>query len=238
MTRSFESFFNRKPEVRSEAPGRVNIIGEHTDYNGGFVLPFPIPQKTKCELSKRNDTSVRVASVSVEEDAQLGEYKLGDEKKHEKWWDYVQAVTFVLRDFFTMTGFDARFETEVLLGSGLSSSAALAISLLRALREAFRLELDDFQMVRVGRTAENTFVGAKVGIMDQMAATFGRQGNAMFIDTLSLKYEYIPLPSGCAWTAVHSGLQHELRSGYYNLRRQECEEARRLLGVAQLRDLK
>jgi galactokinase len=236
LRRNFESFFGRVPEVIAEAPGRVNLIGEHTDYNGGFVLPVPIPQKTKCELAKRTDDLVRVASVAVE-DAQIAEYKLGQEKKQERWWDYIQAITFVLRDFFTITGFDARFDSTVPLGSGLSSSAALEISLLRALHDAFSLELDELQMARIGRTAENTFVGAKVGIMDQMVSALGKERQALFLDTLSLDYESIPLPATCSLAAIHSGITHEHRSGSYNLRRQECEEACRLLGIGQLRDL-
>jgi galactokinase len=211
----------------------VNLIGEHTDYNGGFVLPVPIPQKTKCELARRNDDEVAVIS-DVENGK--GVYKLGEEKKQDAWWDYVQGITVALREF-RINGFDARFETTVPLGSGLSSSAAFEISLLRALREAFHLSLDELQMAQIGRAAENEFVGAKVGIMDQMSAALGKDGYALFIDTLNLHYEYIHLPARCAIAAVHSGIQHDNRSGNYNLRREECQEACRLLGVAKLRDL-
>lgn len=233
MIPSFESSFGRPPEVAAQAAGRVNLIGEHTDYNGGFVLPVPIPQKTKCELARRNDDEVRVIS-DVENTT--GIYKLGAEKKQNAWWDYVQGITVALREF-KITGFDARFETTVPLGSGLSSSAAFEISLLRALREAFHLPLDELQLAQIGRVAENEFVGAKVGIMDEMSAALGKDGYALFIDTLNLHYEYIHLPPRCAIAAIHSGIQHKHRSGYYNLRREECEEACRMLGVAKLRDL-
>jgi galactokinase len=230
---SFKSFFGRPPEVEAEAAGRVNLIGEHTDYNGGFVLPVPIPQKTKCELAKRNDDEVHVIS---DVDNAEGTYKLGQENKQNAWWDYVQGITVALRDF-KIKGFDARFQTTVPLGSGLSSSAAFEISLLRALREAFHLSIDELQMAQIGRAAENEFVGAKVGIMDQMSAALGKDGYALFIDTLNLHYEYIHLPPKCAIAALHSGIQHDNRSGDYNLRREECEEACRLLGVEKLRDL-
>jgi galactokinase len=233
LTPSFESFFGRPPETTAKAAGRVNLIGEHTDYNGGFVLPVPIPQKTECELAKRNDKEVHVIT-DVEEGA--GIYNLGDEKKADQWWDYVQGITVALRDY-KIAGFDARFETNVPLGSGLSSSAAFEISLLRALRDAFHLRIDEVQMAQIGRSAENNFVGAKVGIMDQMSAALGKDGYALFIDTLNLHYEYIHLPPKCAIAAIHSGIKHQLRSGNYNVRREECEVACRLLGVAKLRDM-
>jgi galactokinase len=235
---SFESFFGRPPEVAEQAAGRVNLIGEHTDYNGGFVLPVPIPQKTKCEFAKRNDDEVHLISFFPEGGPQCAPavYKLGEESKQNAWFDYVQGITIELREF-KIKGFDARFETTIPLGSGLSSSAAFEISLLRALREAFQLSLDELQMAQIGRAAENDFVGAKVGIMDQMSAALGKDGFALFIDTLNLHYDYIHLPPKCAIAAFHSGIQHDNRSGDYNLRRRECEEASRLLGVEKLRDL-
>lgn len=238
MTPSFESSFGRSPEVMAEAPGRVNLIGEHTDYNGGFVLPVPIPQKTKCELARRNDNEVHVVSHLRESGhlCPLGIYKLRQEIKQSEWWDYLQGITVELRNF-QITGFDARFETTVPLGSGLSSSAAFEISLLRALRQAFHLRIDELQMAQIGKDAENKFVGAKVGIMDQMSAALGKDGYALFIDTLNLHYEYIHLPPNCSIAAIHSGIKHEHRSGYYNLRREECVEASRMLGVAKLRDM-
>lgn len=238
LSPSFESFFGRPPETVAEAPGRVNLIGEHTDYNAGFVLPVPILQKTKCELAKRNDDEVHVTSKIREGGHPCPPiiYKLGQEKKQNDWWDYIQGITVALRDF-NITGFDARFETTIPLGSGLSSSAAFEISLLRALREAFHLPLDELQMAQIARVAENEFVGARVGIMDQMSAVLGKEGYALFIDALTSYYAYIHLPRKCSIAAIHSGIKHEHRSGYYNLRREECEEASRLLGVAKLRDL-
>jgi galactokinase len=235
---SFESYFGRPPETAAHAAGRVNLIGEHTDYNGGFVLPVPIPQKTKCELARRNDDEVHVISLLLGGGPPCppASFKLGEESKQHSWWDYVQGITVALRKF-KIRGFDARFETTVPLGSGLSSSAAFEISLLRALRDAFHLALDELQMAQIGRAAENEFVGAKVGIMDQMSAALGKDGYALFIDTLNLHYEYIHLPPKCAIAALHSGIQHDNRSGDYNLRREECEEACRLLGVEKLRDL-
>src|SRR5436190_6280936 len=122
--------------ILARAPGRVNLIGEHTDYNGGYVLPVAIPQQTTVELVARNDRRVRVSSADLNEER---EYVLGEEKAGQGWLDYVQGVTFVLQreGFKGLRGFDARIASEVPLGSGLSSSAALEVSLLRGLRQAF-----------------------------------------------------------------------------------------------------
>src|SRR5438067_5620036 len=133
---TFAELFGRPAAVRAEAPGRVNLIGEHTDYNGGFVLPTPIPQRTQVELSPRADDQVWVASASM--GGGVLKYRLGEEQPQKSWVDYVQGVTLILaRQGHTIRGFDAVISSEVPVGSGLSSSAALDVSLMRALRGAF-----------------------------------------------------------------------------------------------------
>jgi galactokinase len=236
LSRSFESLFGHISEITAEAHGRINLVGEHTDYNGGFVLPIPIPQKTTIEIVKRKDSFVQLASTSFE-DSGITKYKLGDEKKSEQWWDYIQGITNYLNEHYEIGGFDARIETTIPLGSGLASSAALEVSLLRALRSAFHLQLDDLQLARIGQSVENKFVGARVGIMDQISAAIGKQGFALFLDTNNLAHEFIALPEKCTFAVVDSGIKHDHRTGDYNLRRQECEEACRSAGIAQLRDL-
>src|SRR5262249_9051286 len=155
--------------VVSQAPGRVNLIGEHTDYNGGFVLPTAIPQFTRAELGPRPDQAVQVWSSATCQENEILTYELGQEKPGRGWLDFVQGVTRVLRsEGFSFAGFDVRLPSNVPLGSGLSSSASLTVSLLRALREAFTLPLDDIQIARFGQRTENDFVGALVGIMDPM----------------------------------------------------------------------
>jgi galactokinase len=232
----FQSLFGRAPAVTAEAPGRVNLIGEHTDYNGGFVLPSPIPQRSRVELAPRSDEVVRVWSANA--GAEVVEYRLGAETPGRDWLDYAQGVTRVLRaEGFALRGFDARIVSDVPLGSGLSSSAALDVSLMRALRSAFRLDLDDLRIALLGQRVENQFVGAQVGIMDPMASSLGEEGSALFIDTRSLAYERIPLPPGAELVVVNSGVAHQHAAGDYNTRRAECERACALLGVRQLRDL-
>jgi galactokinase len=222
--------------VRAAAPGRVNLIGEHTDYNGGFVLPTAIPQQTHVELARRSDDTVRAESANAPEAAA---YSLGEEQHRGDWVDYVQGLTWGLRaaGFADLSGFDLRINSNVPLGAGLSSSAALEVAVLRAIREAFNLELDDLRLALLGQTAENDFVGARCGIMDQMAANLADGTTALFLDTRSLEYRRVPLPAEADLVVIHSGVSHEISGGDYNTRRAECEEAARQCGVAFLRDL-
>ncbi len=222
------------PGVTADAPGRVNLIGEHTDYNGGFVLPAAIPQRTCVELTLRDDDQV----VAESEGLGGGTYRLGHERRGGGWLDYAQGLTAVLAaEGHRLTGFEVRVRSEVPIGSGLSSSAALEVALLRALRQAFDLPPDDVQIALLAQRAENDFVGARVGIMDQMAASLADEHTALFLDTRSLVYERVPLPPNGELVVVHSGVVHDHASGDYNTRRAECERAAELLGVAQLRDL-
>jgi galactokinase len=230
----FAALFGRAAAVYADAPGRVNLIGEHTDYNGGFVLPTAIPQRTRVELAPRPDEVVRAWSSATPATRQVQEYRLGEERPGRGWLDYLQGVTQLLR---THDGFDVRIDSHVPLGSGLSSSASLTVSLMRALRRAFGLDLDDVQIARLGQRVENEFVGARVGIMDPMAASLADLGTALFLDARSLAFERVPLPAGADLIVLHSGVAHNHAAGDYNARRAECERACALLGVGQLRDL-
>jgi galactokinase len=232
----FLGLFGRKPVVQADAPGRVNLIGEHTDYNGGFVLPAPIPQRSRVELAPRTDNQVCVASGNL--GGAVLEYTLGAETPGRGWLDYIQGVTHVLRaEGFPLRGFDAFIQSDVPVGSGLSSSAALDVSLMRALRAAFALDLEDLRLAQLGQRVENHFVGAQVGIMDPMACSLGEEGTALFIDARTLDYQRIPLPPGADLVVINSGVAHDHAAGDYNTRRAECERACSLLGIAQLRDL-
>jgi galactokinase len=232
----FATLFGRPPAVTANAPGRVNLIGEHTDYNGGFVLPTAIPQRTRVELAPRADDLVRVASTAKGDIIET--YTLGAEEPGRGWLDYVQGLTRLLRaGAHAVRGFDARIDSAVPLGSGLSSSASLSVSLMRALRSAFGLALDDVQIARLGQRAENEFVGAQVGIMDPMAASLADEGTALFLDARSLAFERVPLPKGADLVVINSGVAHDHAAGDYNTRRTECERACGLLGVKLLREL-
>ncbi len=232
----FVELFKVRPDFRAQAPGRVNLIGEHTDYNGGFVLPAAIPQTTRVELARADGRTVRVSSAEFPGEAPV-EYELGRELREGAWADYVKGMTVVLAGYGLDRGFDARIESDVPVGSGLSSSAALEISLGRAIREAFELPLSDVELAKAARRAENEFVGAPVGIMDQMACSLATVSAALFLDTRSLEFETIPIPDGAAIVVINSGIEHQHAHGGYAQRRRECEEAAAMLGVKELRDV-
>lgn len=232
----FAGIFGRAPQVLASAPGRVNLIGEHTDYNGGFVLPAAIPQKTHVAIAGRNDRSVRCASLQM--GAGIVEFALGEETRSGTWTDFVGGVTQALAGAgFAIAGFDVAVDSEVPIGSGLSSSAALEVALLRGLRQHFQLAIDDVAIARLGQRAENDLVGAPVGIMDQMAASLAGEGTALFLDTRTLAFERVALPIDVELVVIDSGIRHRHSAGEYRTRRAECERAAELLGIAQLRDL-
>ena len=191
------------------------------------------------ELALRGDQRVKLQSSLFAEQDAPSSYVIGQEQVTNSWIDYVQGVTWVLRrEGHVFGGFDLRVESQVPVGSGLSSSAALEVSVMRAMREAFHLELDDVTLAKIGQRVENEFVGARVGIMDQMACSVGRPGEALFLDTRDLSFRHIPIPSDLIELAViHSGVAHSNAQGEYNRRRAECEEACRALGIQSLREL-
>jgi galactokinase len=222
--------------VSADAPGRVNLIGEHTDYHNGYVLPTVIPQRTQANVTRRNDRRVRASSDAFGQE--LVEFELGRETRGRGWLDYVQGITVSLaQQGVGLPGFDLRIESTVPAGAGVSSSAALEISLLRALRELLSLDVDDVALAKIGRAAETDFVGAPVGIMDQIASSLGRDGEALFVDTRTLAVARVPIPTSIEVVVIDSGVKHAHAGGQYVIRRRESFEAAALLGVEQLRDI-
>lgn len=224
-----------------KAHGRVNLIGEHTDYNGGWVLPTAIPQFTEVKLTPQPGQYVEITtSPDPKQKTKRSEsYILGSEKLTQTWIDYLQGATLLLRkDGFAFTGFVAEITSTVPEGSGLSSSAALEIAFLKALRSAFQLPLEDVALARLGQRIENEFVGARVGIMDQMACSLARSGEALFLDTQEMTFEQVALPLDLIeFKVINSGISHRNVGGGYNQRRSECEAACAVLGVETLREL-
>lgn len=221
---------------REKAHGRVNLIGEHTDYNGGWVLPTAIPQYTEVTLRK---TDGKKAHITSSGDRDLT-FVIGNEQHTGTWIDYLQGATKFLSEKGKLGGFEARIQSTMPEGSGLSSSAALEISFLKALRRAFNIDVSDVDLALMGQRIENEFVGARVGIMDQMAVSLAKMGEALFLDTKELTYERITLPlAKMDLIVINSGLSHQLSAhdGGYNQRRAQCEEACRIIGIHQLRDI-
>ena len=238
MREIFERQFGHPAEIAASAPGRVNIIGEHTDYNGGFMLPIALPHRTDVLLSRRDDGLIWVRSLDLAASSPLAHYALGEEQRRGGWLDYIQGVTQMARSVQrSVLGCNLLISSTVPIGKGLSSSAALQVSVLRALNRAWDLDLDDLTIAKLAHRAETEFVGAPVGMMDQMAASLGTQSAALLIDARSLAFEFVPLPDAVELAVLDSGMSHNHTSGDYRVRRRECEEAATSLGVAQLRDL-
>ncbi len=233
---TFAELYGTGARIVADAPGRVNLIGEHTDYNDGFVLPAALPLRTTVELTLRQDDEMRVWSAEFP-DRPPAVLRLNAGAASGEWTDYVAGMVQVLADRGVTRGFDARIASEVPVGSGLSSSAALLIALGRALREAFHLPLDDLELAVLARKAETDFVGAPVGIMDHMACSLADTAGALFIDTQTLAYERVPLPPEAALLIVDSGVRHSHAGGEYRVRRDECRRAAVALGVASLREV-
>jgi galactokinase len=237
LTDVFRRTFGRDWEVAASAPGRVNLIGEHTDYNGGYVLPTAIPQETRVLLARRSDRSVRVCSVDVDANS-VATFELGAEKRTSSWVDYVQGVGWALGERAELpAGVDMLVSSDVPIGKGLSSSASLEVAVARALRDMFQLRLNDLDIAMVGHRAETGFVGAPVGIMDQMVCSLGDRSTALFLDASTKAFEKVPLPANVELGIIDSGIAHSHATGDYRTRRSECDEAAAALGVEKLRDV-
>jgi len=233
----FAEIFGAPAAIAAEAPGRVNVIGEHTDYSGGFVFPAAIPLSCRVALGLRPGPRVRAFSENRAADGTL-EYELGQENPGRGWVDYVQGVTHILTGRSErIEGFDLAVSADVPPGAGLASSAALEVAVLRALRRAFRLSFDDLALALLARRVENEFVGAPVGIMDPMASSLAPEASALFLDTRSLAHEEVRIPPDAELAVIDSGVPHEHARGGYRTRRAECDEAARRLGVTELRDV-
>lgn len=232
----FAEQFEQQPDLLVRAPGRVNLIGEHTDYNGGFVLPVVLGLRIRVDLEPRADEFVRVTSANVD-DGRWHEVPL-EGGPTGTWTDHVVGVGKVAFDLGLIDrGFEARIASDIPMGAGLGSSGALGVAVLRAIRDAFRLTLDDVTVAKLAQRSENEHAGARSGIMDQMAASVGREGAALFLDCRELRYVLVPLPDEIELAVVHSGVTHRHAAGAYNERRRECEVAARSLGVDALRDV-
>jgi galactokinase len=221
----------------AHAPGRINLIGEHTDYNDGLVMPIALRLGVTVDARSRDDAKVQVttdAAVAPRE----ASYQLGAEEKNGTWVDRVRGITATLRQqALPIGGFDAEMKSDLPLGAGLGSSAAFAIALLRSLSALFDLGLDDARVAQIAHQAETEFVGARAGMLDQLASVYGRPSEALFIDMRDQATRTIPLPPSIQLAVIDSGTRHEHATSGYNRRREECEEACRHLGIASLREL-
>jgi len=214
----------------------VNLIGEHTDYNDGFVLPCAIDFASYVACSPRRDRLVRVASLNI---AEQFEFSLDDapDDSIPAWTKYVQGVALILeRSGYRLSGADLLIDSNVPIGAGLSSSAALEVSVGYTLSTISGHTVEGMELARIGQMAEHEFAGVRSGIMDQFASVFGLRGHALFLDCRSMEWSAIPVPDA-KFVVCNTKTEHELADGEYNKRRAECEEAARLLGKTSLRDV-
>ncbi len=220
----------------ASAPGRVNLIGEHTDYNGGFVLPVALPLYVNVELTMRGDLVVRGSSEAL--DAGRWQERTLDDPADRRWTDHILGPGVMLARIGALDrGYDVRITSDIPVGAGLGSSGSLGVALLRALRSANGLDIDDLALARLAQRSENEFVGAQSGIMDQFAASLGRENEALFIDCRSLEFTRIRLPDALELVVIDSGVRHQHATGEYNERRQITHAVARRLGVRDLRSL-
>ena len=237
LSSTFQQYYGEAPTLVAHAPGRVNLIGEHTDYNEGFVFPAAINFGTWVAASKRDDNEISVTAMDY--DNQQNQFALSDIQYDEEqgWANYVRGVVKVLKE--SMPGFGGAnllVTGNVPQGAGLSSSASFEVAILKAISALYELPLDGVKAALLGQKAENTFVGCSCGIMDQLISAMGNEGMAMLLDCQSLAIEHSPLPDSHQIVIINSNVKRGLVDSEYNLRRQQCEQGASLLGVASLRE--
>ncbi|MFK0116368.1 galactokinase [Streptomyces sp. NPDC090994] len=237
----FTRLYGSEPEGVWAAPGRVNLIGEHTDYNDGFVMPFALPHTAVAAVSPRTDGVLRLHSADVE--GGVVELRVADlaPESDRNWTAYPSGVVWALREAgHEITGADVHLASTVPAGAGLSSSAALEVVVALALNDLFGLGLRGWQLARLCQRAENVYVGAPVGIMDQTASACCEAGHALFLDTRDLSQRQIPFDlaaEGLRLLVVDTQVKHSHSEGEYGKRRAGCEKGAALLGVDALRDI-
>ena len=228
LARLFSSRFSGFPRI-FRAPGRVNLIGEHTDYNDGFVLPAAIDLYTWTATLPRPGHTLHVFSDNLNEAVEI-DLAAAHPLPRDHWSDYVHGVAVMLQKLgVPVAGADMVIHSDVPTGAGLSSSAALEVSVASALLAASGKTLPLAELAKLCQRAENEFVGARVGIMDQFASCFGSAGHAILLDCRSLAYQLLPLPAGVTMVICNTMVKHEHSGGEYNERRAQCEDGVRIL---------
>jgi galactokinase len=238
VTGSFEQVLNYAPTHIIQAPGRVNLIGEHTDYNDGFVLPCAINYNTVVAAAKRDDSIIRL--ISVDYDNATDEFDIEQEIEFiedKMWANYIRGVVkYLMKRGYTLGGADISVSGNVPQGAGLSSSAALEVVIGQTFKELFNLDISQSEIALNGQQAENEFVGCNCGIMDQMISAVGKENHAMLLDCRSLETQLVSMPEDLAVVIINSNKKRGLVDSEYNTRREQCEEAARIMGVKALRD--
>ncbi len=236
VAQAFEARFGTLPAFVVRAPGRVNLIGEHTDYNDGFVLPMAIDRAVWIALRPRLDRRVDIHSLDLGQSAVFSLDGLRYEQAN--WVEYLKGVAWALQDVgYRLQGWEGVISGDVPRGAGLSSSAAIELATARAFQAVSGFPWDAAAMAKLGQRAENRWVGVNCGIMDQMISAAGLAGHALLIDCRTLDFEPAPLPSGTAVVILDTATRRGLVDSAYNERRAQCEAAALFFGVPALRDV-
>lgn len=221
----FAEHFNGAAGAVYTSPGRINLIGEHTDYNGGFVFPGAIDKGMVAEIKLNGTDKVRAVALDLKNET--AEFGLNENDLPEQGWaKYIFGVCReIIKRGGKISGFDTAFSGDVPLGAGMSSSAALESVYAFALNDLFSLGIDKFELARIGQATEHNYVGVMCGIMDQFASVFGKEGSLMLLDCRSLEHKYFPFsPKGYKLVLLDSVVKHELADSAYNKRRRSCEK--------------
>ncbi len=235
MVEAFRSRYGTLPQFVSRAPGRVNLIGEHTDYNDGFVMPFALPHSTWIAFSPRTDNIVELHSLDFN---QTASFSLSNFSKSSGWIDYVKGVAWALQQHGqTLNGFEGVVQSDVPIGAGLSSSAAIEVASLFAFSAASSLNLTWLEQVSLAQQAEREWIGMNCGVMDQMTSVKGSDGKALFLDCRTMDFRYVPLPKSAVIVVMDTSTRRKLTDSRYNERRAECEATAHYFKKSSLRDV-
>ena len=220
----FNALFGKELRVYT-SPGRVNLIGEHTDYNGGFVFPGAIDKGIYAAINPNGTDKIRAYSIDYQAMSEFGMRE--EDAPKEPWARYIFGVVReIQKRGFQPKGFDTVFAGDVPLGAGMSSSAALESTFAFALNDIYNLGIDKFELARIGQSTEHNYCGVKCGIMDQFASIFGKKGHLMRLNCATMEFEYFPFdPKGYKVVLLDTVVKHELASSAYNKRRESCENA-------------
>lgn len=238
IRKTFEERFGTPAGQFFASAGRINLIGEHTDYNEGFVFPGAIDKVIKAEIRPNGSDTVRVYSIDIDEYTEFGLRE--EDAPSQSWARYIFGVCReIIKRGGKVEGFDTVFAGNIPLGAGLSSSAALESCFVFALNELFNDgKIDKFELAKIGQSTEHNYCGVNCGIMDQFASVFGKKGHLIRLDCRDLSYEYFPFnPGEHTLVLVDSRVKHELKDSPYNKRRESCERVAKTLGVRSLRDV-
>ncbi|MCL2009511.1 MAG: galactokinase [Synergistaceae bacterium] len=236
VIKAFQDRFGGEPDFWVRTPGRVNLIGEHTDYNGGYVFPMTISRSVWMGARARNDGKMRVYSVNYDSELTC-DLRAQLVKNQDIWFEYIKGCAWALQEEGRpLAGFDAVLMGDVPMGAGLASSAAMEVTSLLTFSEIGEYELSGQKLAKLGQRAENQWVGVQCGIMDQTICALGQEGKALLIDCNSLEHRLFELPYGTAVAVLDTVTRHSLAASAYNERHEQCEEACRALGIPLLRE--